>query len=74
MEDKNCTQKGKVAYKSCIDIYYKSKDKEDIRNYWLYLQESKRYCEAEGVMKALELIEIIIDLNINGKTKKKNNN
>ena len=68
MQDKQCKQQSSVAYNSCIDSYYKSKDRNDIYEYFLYLQESKRYCEAAGVMKALELIELITDLDINGKT------
>ena len=68
MQDKQCKKQSSVAYNSCIDSYYKSKDRNDIYEYFLYLQESKRYCEAAGVMKALELIELISDLDINGKT------
>ena len=68
MQDKQCKQQSSIAYNSCIDSYYKSKDRNDIYEYFLYLQESKRYCEASGVMKALELIELISDLDINGKT------
>ena len=68
MIDQQCKQQSSVAYKSCIDSYYQTKDRNDIYEYWLYLQEAKRFCEAEGVMKALELIELITDLNINGKT------
>ena len=66
MQDKQCKQQSSVAYNSCIDSYYKSKDRNDIYEYFLYLQESKRYCESAGVMKALELIELILDLDING--------
>ena len=68
MQEKQCKQQSSVAYNSCIDSYYKSKDRNDIYEYFLYLQESKRYCEAAGVVKALELIELISDLDINGKT------
>ena len=67
-KEKQCKQQSSVAYNSCIDSYYRSKDRNDIYEYWLYLQEAKRFCEAAGVMKALELIEIITDLDINGKT------
>ena len=66
IEKKQCNQQSSVAYKSCIDSYYKSKDRNDIYEYWLYLQEAKRFCEAAGVLKALELIEIMKE--INGKT------
>jgi hypothetical protein len=68
MEDRQCNKLNSVAYNSCIDSYFESKDRNDIYEYWLYLQEAKRFCEADGVMKALELIEIIIDLKTNGKT------
>jgi hypothetical protein len=67
MNNQLCKQQSSVAYNSCVDSYYKSKDRNDIYEYWLYLQEAKRFCEADGVMKALELIEIIIDLDLNGK-------
>tara|TARA_R110000822_G_scaffold247040_1_gene375113 strand:+ start:343 stop:546 length:204 start_codon:yes stop_codon:yes gene_type:complete len=66
IEKKQCNQQSSVAYKSCIDSYYRSKDRNDIYEYWLYLQEAKRFCEAAGVLKALELIEIMKE--INGKT------
>jgi hypothetical protein len=68
MEDRQCNKLNSVAYNSCIDSYFESKDRNDIYEYWLYLQEAKRFCEADGVMKALELIEIIIDLKTNGET------
>ena len=68
MEDRQCNKLNSVAYNSCIDSYFESKDRNDIYEYWLYLQEAKRFCEADGVMKALEMIEIIIDLKANGKT------
>ena len=64
--DSQCNKLNSVAYNRCIDSYFESKDRNDIYEYWLYLQEAKRFCEADGVMKALEMIEIIIDLN--GKT------
>ena len=68
MEDSQCNKLNSVAYNSCIDSYFESKDRNDIYEYWLYLQEAERFCEADGVMKALEMIEIIIDLKANGKT------
>tara|TARA_R110000868_G_scaffold206452_1_gene455168 strand:- start:192 stop:398 length:207 start_codon:yes stop_codon:yes gene_type:complete len=68
MEDRQCNKLNSVAYSSCIDSYFESKDRNDIYEYWLYLQEAKRFCEADGVMKALELIEIILYLKANGKT------
>ena len=71
MEKKICKQQSSVAYKSCIDSYYKTKDKNDIYEYWLYLQKAKRFCEADGVEKALELISLIEDLNLYGQIKKR---
>ena len=50
IEKKQCNQQSSVAYKSCIDSYYRSKDRNDIYEYWLYLQEAKRFCEAAGVL------------------------
>tara|TARA_R110002072_G_scaffold21460_8_gene76168 strand:- start:2678 stop:2881 length:204 start_codon:yes stop_codon:yes gene_type:complete len=64
MEDKElCRQLHRVAYKSCIDNYFVSGDRNDIHEYWLQLIEAKRSCEALGVQKALELIELMKDLN-----------
>jgi hypothetical protein len=54
----HCRNLENVAYRSCIDSYFKTKDEADIREYWLYLLERKRWCEAQGVEKALELIDI----------------
>ena len=68
MNDVQCKQQESIAYNSCVDSYYHSKNRNDIYEYWLYLFEAGRYCEAVGVQKALELIDIIIDLDINGKT------
>ena len=53
-----CRTLNRIAYKSCIYSYFNSKDREDIVKYWLYLLEQERWCEAEGVEKALELIDI----------------
>ena len=53
-----CKKIQNIAYKSCIDSYFQTKDREDIVEYWVYLLEQKRWCEAEGVEKALELIDI----------------
>ena len=53
-----CKALNSIAYKSCIDSYFKTQDKEDIVEYWVYLLEQKRWCEAQGVEKALELIDI----------------
>ena len=57
-----CKKLQNVAYKSCIDSYFNSKDREDIFEYWVYLLEQERFCEAEGVEKALELIDIYQEL------------
>ena len=58
----HCKKLQNIAYKSCIDSYFNSKDREDIVEYWVYLLERKRLCEAEGVEKALELIDIYQEL------------
>ena len=52
-----------------VDSYYQTKDKNDVYEYWLYLLEAGRVCEANGVEKALELITLLEDLNIDGKGK-----
>tara|TARA_B110000211_G_scaffold58167_1_gene65008 strand:+ start:1896 stop:2135 length:240 start_codon:yes stop_codon:yes gene_type:complete len=54
----HCKSLENVAYKSCIDTYFNQRDKKDIVDYWLYLFNEKRFCEAKGVEKALELIDI----------------
>ena len=46
--------------------YYENKDRNDIYEYWLYLMEAKRVCEAKGVQKVLELIELQSDINGKG--------
>ena len=73
MEDRQCNQLNSVAYNSCIDSYYKTKDRNDVYEYWLYLLEARRMCEAKGVEKALELITLLEDLNIDGKGKEEDN-
>ena len=63
MEDTElCRRLHKVAYNSCVDSYFVNGDRNDIYEYWLYLIELKRSCEAMGVQKALELIEIYENL------------
>jgi hypothetical protein len=63
LQKNHCKNQEKVAYRSCIDSYFNNKDKKDIMEYWLQLFEQKRFCEAKGVEKALELIDIYEDLN-----------
>jgi hypothetical protein len=58
-----CRNKEKIAYRSCIDSYFTNGDRQDIMEYWLQLFEQKRFCEAKGVEKALELIDIYEELN-----------
>jgi hypothetical protein len=41
-----------------LDNYFTTGDRNDIYEYWLQLVESKRTCEALGVQKALEFIEL----------------
>ena len=48
----------RIAYRSCLDNYFTTGDRNDIYEYWLQLVESKRACEALGVQKALEFIEL----------------
>jgi hypothetical protein len=57
-----CKSLQNVAYRSCIDSYFETKDREDIVEYWVYLLKRKRLCEAQGVEKALELIDIYIEI------------
>ena len=47
MEDRQCNQLNSVAYNSCVDSYYQTKDKNDVYEYWLYLLEAGRMCEAK---------------------------
>ena len=54
----HCKSLQNIAYRSCVDSYFESKDREDITSYCIYLLEQKRWCEAQGVKKALELIDI----------------
>lgn len=74
MEKEQCNQLNSVAYNSCVDSYYQTEDKNDVYEYWLYLLEAKRFCEANGVEKALELITLIEDLKIDGKDKEEDSN
>ena len=64
MNDKKlCNQLNRIAYKSCMSDYIITGDRNDIYDYWLLLIELKRNCEAEGVQKALEFIDLIEELN-----------
>ena len=63
LQEKLCKNQEKVAYKSCVDSYFTNGDRQDIMEYWLQLFEKKRFCEAKGVEKALELIDIYEKLN-----------
>ena len=64
MEDRQCNQLNSVAYNSCVDGYYKTKDKNDVYEYWLYLLEAGRMCEANGVEKALGFTQRFSVLNL----------
>ena len=57
-----CKNKEIVAYRSCVDSYFSNGDRKDIMEYWLQLFEQKRFCEAKGVEKALEVIDIMQSL------------
>lgn len=51
-----------VSYRSCLDSYMNSKDRDDIVNYWIRCLDSKHYAQAKGVEKALEVIDIMESL------------
>jgi hypothetical protein len=53
----------RVSYKSCVDSYMNSRDREDIVNHWVQCLQNKNYAQARGVEKALEIIDLIRDLN-----------
>ena len=61
-DELQCNQLHRIAYRSCLDNYFTSRDRNDIYEYWLILIEAKRSCEANGVQKALEFIELWEDL------------
>ena len=63
LQEQHCKNKEIVAYRSCVDSYFSNGERKDIMEYWLQLFEQKRFCEAKGVEKALELIDIYEDLN-----------
>jgi len=67
-----CKEIQNVAYKSCVDSYFASKDKADIVEYWLFLFEKERFCEAKGVEKALEIIDLYEELNAENKEEDSN--
>jgi len=58
-----CKNQEKIAYRSCVDSYFSNGDRQDIMEYWIQLFDQKRFCEAKGVEKALELIDIYEELN-----------
>ena len=60
--EQQCNQMHRIAYRSCLDNYFTTGDRNDIYEYWLQLVESKRTCEALGVQKALEFIELWEDV------------
>lgn len=57
-DDDQCKNLTNVAYRSCLDIFLTKKDKKEIEQYCFYLLNAKRYCEAKGVEKALEFIDL----------------
>lgn len=63
LQEELCKKKEIIAYKSCVDSYLYSKDKKDVYYYWLQMIDSKRMCEAKGVEKALELIDLYEEIN-----------
>lgn len=63
MEDKELNKRIElVAYRSCLDSYMESKDRDDIVKYWIRCLDSKHYAQAKGVEKALEVIDIMQSL------------
>ncbi len=64
LQEQHCKNKEIIAYRSCVYSYFSNGDRKDIMEYWLQLFEQKRFCEAKGVEKALELIDIYEDLNV----------
>jgi len=59
--EEHCRDLNRVAYKSCIYSYGQDGDKSDIQAYLHFLVDNERYCEAEGVKKAIELITLYED-------------
>ena len=57
-----CKTLNNIAYRSCIHDYFDTYSTDSIKEYWIYLLRNKRYCEAQGVEKALELIDICQNL------------
>ena len=53
----------RISYKSCLDSYMNSRDREDVVNHWVQCLQGKKYAQARGVEKALEIIDLIIELN-----------
>ena len=52
----------RVSYKSCLSSYMNSRDRADIVKYWIQCLDARNYAQAKGVEKALELIDIIENL------------
>lgn len=70
--EEHCKKIQNVAYKSCVDSYFVSKDKADIIEYWVFLLNKKRFYEAKGVEKALEIIDLYEELNAKNKEEDSN--
>ncbi len=64
LQEELCKNKEIIAYRSCVDSYFSNGDRKDIMKYWLQLFEQKRFCEAKGVEKELELIDIYKDIQL----------
>lgn len=64
-EKEQCKLLERVAYKSCLYSFLNNKDKEDIIQYKNQLIKEGKYCQSNGVEKALELIKIYEDLDLN---------
>ena len=52
----------RISFRSCLDSYMNSRDREDIVDYWVQCLQDRKYAQAKGVEKALELIDLIQEL------------
>lgn len=59
LPEKICNQVINVSYKSCIFDYQLNNDIESIVNEFYKAIDDDQFCKAKGVLKALELIDII---------------
>ena len=62
LPEKICNQVINVSYKSCIFDYQLNDDVQDIVNELYKAIDDDQFCKAKGILKALELIDIIEDI------------